>query len=347
MAAKPTSKSPKAVRSKTKEQPDRFNIMAVVQAGRLQYEAILLAASLRHTNPDFKGRLLLAEPQMNHRWDTNPSVVNPEVRACLEMLGAEFVPFKNQVFGAGYPYGNKIEALGALPKGEPFLFLDTDTLITGDLSKVPFDFDRPTASMKREGTWPTIELYGPGYSAIWKSLYDKFGLDFESSLDLSQPDEYWQRYLYFNAGFFYHRCPHEFGARFLKFAQQIRDDGPDEIVCQVLKPWLDQITLPLVVHSFNGGRQPDVSGPMDHDVTCHYRVLPLLYARERDHVVDVLEEVSAPNKIKKVLKQYEPMRRIIFQGKGRKARAMFDRDNLPRREQAIRNQLKRNKLWLR
>jgi hypothetical protein len=41
------------------------------------------------------------------------------------------------------------------------------------------------------------------------------------------------------------------------------------------------------------------------------------------------------------------MKRMIFQGKGAKARALFDRENLPRREQAIRNMLKREKLWLR
>ena len=65
--------------------------------------------------------------------------------------------------------------------------------------------------MRREGTWPQVELYGPGYAATWKSLYDRFGLDFDSSLDLSQPDEYWQRYLYFNAGWFFHQSPRAFG----------------------------------------------------------------------------------------------------------------------------------------
>ena len=129
-------------------------------------------------------------------------------------------------FGAQYAYGNKIEALLSLPEGEPFVFFDTDTLITGDLRGVPFDFDRPTASLRREGTWPKIELYGPGYTEIWKSLYDRFGLDFESSLDPDQPDEYWQRYLYFNAGFFFYSCPHEFGQRFLEFALKIRDTPP-------------------------------------------------------------------------------------------------------------------------
>jgi len=336
----------KSSKKKTK-QPKVFNLMMVGQGGRLQYEALMLVASLRHTNPDFKGRVIVAEPQMNHRWDDDPSMGNAQVREALEALGAEILPFENQVFGCGYPYGNKIEALQVLPEGEPFLFLDTDTLITGDLASVPFDFDRPTASMKRTNTWPQLELYGPGYNEIWGSLYDKFGLDFESSLDLSKPDEYWQRYLYFNAGFFYYKCPKKFGDLFLKHAREIRDNPPEELVCQEMRPWLDQVALPLTIHALGGGRVPEVSDMLDHEVTCHYRVLPLLYARERDEVVELLEEVTAPNKLKKVLKQYEPIRRMVYQNKGDKARALFDRAALPRREQAIRNRLKREKLWLR
>lgn len=339
--AKPKRAAPKPVTT------DNFNILAVVQGGRLSFEALLLAASLRHTNPDFKGRLILAEPQMNHRWDSDPSLHNEQVREALEELGAEIIPFENNVFGGGYPYGNKIEALKILPAGEPFLFLDTDTLITGDLSAVPFDFARPTASMKRENTWPQLELYGPGYGQIWGSLYDKFGLDFDSSLDLSQPDEYWQRYLYFNAGFFYYKCPKLFGELFLKHAQDIRDDPPYELVCQEMKPWLDQVALPLTIHALDGGRVPQVSDLLDHEVTCHYRVLPLLYARERDAVVELLEEITAPNKLKKVLKLYDPFKRMIYQSRGHKVRALFDRENLPRKEQAIRNKIKRNNLWMR
>ncbi|MFY0692193.1 MAG: hypothetical protein JXR14_09775 [Paracoccaceae bacterium] len=340
-AAKPKTKPRKSA------PPEPFNLMLVGQRGRLQFEALLLVASLRHTNPDFKGRVIVAEPAHNHRWDDDPRIANPDIRAMLETLGAEIVPFRSQVFGCGYPHGNKIEGLAALPEGEPFLFLDTDTLVTGDLSTVPFDFNRPTASMKREGTWPKIELYGPGYTEIWKSLYDKFGLSFEPTLDLSQPDEYWQRYLYFNAGFFYYRCPRVFGETFLHHAKEIRDTPPAALVCQELKPWLDQIALPLTLHALGGGRVPEVSQMMDHEVTCHYRVLPLLYAREADAVVETLETVAAPNKIKKLLKLYEPMRRMIYQGKGRKVRAMFDQANLPRREQMIRNQIKRANLWMR
>ena len=74
---------------------------------------------------------------------------------------------------------------------------------------------------------------------------------------------------------------------------------------------------------------------------------PALYARESDHVVEVLETVAAPNKFKKVLKTYDPMKRLVFQGKGARIREMFDRNNLPHREQLIRKAIKAKGLWLR
>ncbi len=324
-----------------------FNIVIVAQAGRLQYEAVLFAASLRHSSPDFRGRLLVAVPQPGPTWERDPSIRQGDVLDALEMLDAEIVPFQSRAFGQSYPYGNKIEALAAMPEDEPFVFFDTDTLITDDITSVPFDFDRPTASRRVEGTWPKIELYGPGYGAIWKSLYDRFGLDFDSSLDPDWPDEFWRRYLYFNAGFFFYRCPRVFGARFLQYALSIRDDPPRELVCQALDPWLDQVALPLVIHALGGGRDTLPQGLLDGSVSCHYRMFPLLYAREADRVVEVLEAVTAPNKIKKVLKGYEPMLRMIYQNRGAKVRALFDREQLPRKEQAIRNRIKSEGYWMR
>jgi hypothetical protein len=328
------------------KKPKPFNVMIIAQKGRLEYEAVLFAASLRHSSPDFAGRFFVAEPQPGPLWSRETRITDP-VRALLEESGATILPFESRVFGQSYPHGNKIEALAALPEGEPFVFFDTDSLITGDLARVPFPWDRPSASMRREGTWPQIELYGPGYGEIWRSLYVKFELEFDSTLDLSQPAEYWQRYLYFNAGWYFGACPRAFGEKFLAYAQAIRDEPPETLVCQSLDPWLDQVALPLVIHALGGGRPgPELNG-LDGEVTCHWRLLPLLYARESDRVVEVLEEVAAPNRIKKVLKEHEPMKRLIYQGRGRKARALFDRANLPRREQAIRNRLKSEGFWMR
>ena len=324
-----------------------FNVVIVGQEGRLAYEALLFAASLRHSCPDFQGRLLIAEPQPGPLWDSDPRITDSALREALSAFGAEFVPFENQHFGSTYPNGNKIEMLSALPAGEPFVFFDTDTLITGDLAAVPFDFDRPSASLKREGTWPEPQLYGPGYSALWKSLYDKFGLDFASSLDLSQPDEYWRRYLYFNAGYFYYRCPKEFGDLFLRYALAVRDDPPVALCAQSFDPWLDQIVLPLVIHALGGGRNALPAGLLDGTVSCHYRFLPLLYARESDQAIEVLEMITAPHRMKKLLKQRDAIKRMVYQGRGAKVRALFDQDNLPRREQAIRNRIKSNGFWMR
>ncbi len=332
-------------KKKAPNQP--FNVMIVGQHGRLTYEAVLFAASLRHSDPDFKGRLIVAEPQPGPLWGHDPRISDPAARALLEELGAEIVPFQSVHFGEKYMPGNKIEGLAVLPDDQPFVFFDTDTLITGPLSQVPFDFARPSASLRREDTWPQPELYGPGYHEIWSALYAKFGLDIDPTIDESQPQDYWQRYMYFNAGWFFHQSPRAFGERMLSYALAVRDDPPPELVCQPLYPWLDQIVLPLVIHSFGGARRTIPEGLLDGTVSCHYRVFPLLYAREADRVIDVLETVSAPNKIKKVLKGYDPIKRMVFQRKGHKVRALFDRDHLPLREQMIRNKIKREKLWMR
>ena len=325
-----------------------YDVLAIIQDGRLAYEAVIFAASFRAANPGFPGRLVFAEPQPGPRWHGDPRVADEAVRELLTgELGAEIRPFDATAFGADYPQGNKIEGLSVLEPDRPFVFFDTDTLFLGPLAEVPFDFDRPTASLRRTGTWPKIELYGPGYTQTWRALYDRFGLEFESSLDQSQPDEYWERYLYFNAGWFFYRDPARFGELFRRYATGIRDDPPAELICQSLDPWLDQVALPLVIHALGGGRDTLPQGLLDGRITCHYRLLPLLYAREADQVVETLERVTAPNRIKKVLKGSVAAKRFIFQRRGERARALFDRANLPKQEAAIRNRLRREKLWMR
>ncbi|MEM1428453.1 MAG: hypothetical protein AAGG09_03235 [Pseudomonadota bacterium] len=325
-----------------------FNILAIAQSGRLQYEAVLLAASLRRMDPGFPGRLIFAEPQPFGAWAGHATQIDSAAaRQALDRLEAEIMPFEAAHFGAGYPPGNKIEALAVLPPGESFVFLDTDTLVTGPLSDLPLATSRPTASMQREGTWPKVELYGPGYTATWKSLYDRFGLDFESSLDPRFPDEYWERYLYFNAGWFCGPDPALFHRTYLETALTIRDDPPPELALQSLDPWLDQVALPLAVHALGGGRPGPALDGLDGAVTCHWRVMPLLFARAPDRTIELLHEIAAPNWIKRALKEYDPFKRMIYHSKGARVRAMFDRANLPPSEARIRKRLKNAGLWLR
>ncbi|MEM9437278.1 MAG: hypothetical protein AAGA15_09570 [Pseudomonadota bacterium] len=333
--------------AKSPKKAPAFNIVVIGQKGRIGYEAALFAASLRKFSPGFSGNLFVGEPQPGPLWQDDPRIASPALKTLFEQLDAEVLPFESAHFGDSYPHGNKIEVLKALPEGEPFVFFDSDTLVTGELTDVPFDFSKPSASLNRTATWPEIELYGPGYNAIWGALYAKFALDFESSLDLSHPDEYWQRYLYFNAGFFYGSCPRKFGALFTEYAVSIRDHPPPELVCQSLDPWLDQVALPLVIHALGGGRDALAPGYLDGKTTCHYRFLPLLYARESDQTVAALEVVTTPNKVKKVLKEHEAFLRMIYQGRGTKVRALFDQGKLPRKERQIRNTIKREGYWMR
>jgi len=153
--------------TKTEQKIQPFNIVIIGQTNRLQYEALLFAASFNATNPDFPGRFFVAMPQPGPLWQDDPSISNTYILELLKEFGAELLPFENRYFGQSYPHGNKIEALAALPEGEPFVFFDTDTRIPDDLTEVPFDSDRPMASLRVEGTWPKLDLYGPGYPATW------------------------------------------------------------------------------------------------------------------------------------------------------------------------------------
>jgi hypothetical protein len=64
-------------------------------------------------------------------------------------------------------------------------------------------------------------------------------------------------------------------------------------------------------------------------------------------VVEILETITAPKEMKQLLKAWEPARKLIYQGKGReKVRPLFDRADLPPREQMIRNEIKRAGWWL-
>ena len=321
----------------------KFTLFAIVQKGRLAYEALLLAASLKATNPDQV--LTLVEPQPGPLWDDDPRI-SDAIRETLDKFDVQIIPLDNKHFGQSYPHGNKIEALRVLPTDMPFLFLDTDTLVLDDLAKVPFDFDRPTASMKREGTWPKPTPNGPALHDIWKSLFDRFNLDFATSLDPLRPSDDWEKYLYFNAGFFYARSPEIFGTLYETMALEILKNPPKELDGQKMYPWLDQIALPLVIHKQGGGRNTLPTGLMDGKITCHYRTLPLLYAREDQRVVDLLEQLAHSPELKPLLREYLPFERLVFEGEGGKLRGKLQGREW-NDEKELRKEIKRLGLWIR
>lgn len=321
-----------------------FDILLVAQAGRIQFESLLFCASLREMAPGFAGRVIVAEPQPGGAWPGDPRIDHPGLRRGLVRLGAEIRPLVAHHFGAAYPQGNKIEALTAMAEG-PALFFDSDTLVTGELRGL--EIRRPAASLRREPTWPKLQPQGPGLAEIWGALYRRFGLDFAASQDPQHGPEDWQRYLYLNAGWVAAPNGGALGALWSTMAREIRAAPPPELKGQSLDPWLDQVSLPLALSALDGGRPgPEMAG-LDGALTCHYRTLPLLFARESEQVVAVLRAVTARPWLKKILKDYDPFRRFLYQGLGDRARALFDRAALPSQELLIRKRLKSHNLWMR
>ena len=287
------------------------NILIVAQDGRLQYEALLFAASLRHFPENRDLRLVVAEPQPGPLWQGDPRISRPAIRRELRALGADIIPLHSKVFGARYPQGNKLEALALLPTGEAFAFFDTDTLITGPIAGVVAG--PPTASVGVEPTWPREPLYGPSLAQIWGALYDRFGLDMAPTLDTRFGADDWRRYLYFNAGWFTGACPHQMGERLLHYAAAIERDPPPELATQTLFPWLDQIVLPLAIAAEGGGRRDT---GLDGPKSLHYRALPEIYAYASDHAVDILEQVTRAAHVWDIFNQHVAFRRMIFKENG-------------------------------
>ena len=192
--------------------PVAFNILMIVQAGRLSAEAVLAIASLRAAGTD-ETRITLAEPQPGPLWRKDPRIADTDMYGFLTAGGARIVPLHNTQFGEAYPHGNKIEALHLLPPDEPFIFFDTDTLFLKDPQALKYDDLTPAASLRRSASWPRVETEAQR-DAIWRDLYERFDLTLE--LDERYPPDDWRRIPYYNAGWFLGPCPARFGARFVE-----------------------------------------------------------------------------------------------------------------------------------
>ena len=307
---------------------------------------ILFLASLRANSPKFEGRVFIAEPRPNQAWTMNPMIRSQHTRDLIAELGAEFIAFDNKIFGESYPYGNKIECLTAIPNDKPFLFFDSDTLILDELCDVPFDFSRPTASLRRTATWP--QPLGPGhhYADIWKDCYDICGVDYTSSLDEQFSAQDWRRYLYFNASFFFYESPTKFGALPRVCPKDQKQHAPSDHPT-IFRPLAGPSGFAHGYSQLWGGRHTLARGWLDAKTSCHYRRIPLLYAREDDRVITTLERLANQAHIRARLSQHPAFQRMIYQKQGRRLRGMIDRSHQPTSEVALCNKLKAFGYWIR
>jgi hypothetical protein len=86
--------------------------------------------------------------------------------------------------------------------------------------------------------------------------------------DAARGDGEHQCYPYYNAGVVYHAEAGRFAGTWLDMARRVWRERPAAVAGQPLRPWLDQIVLPIVLASFGvpSGRRPD---PI-HDRVVHY-----------------------------------------------------------------------------
>ncbi|MGB1035547.1 MAG: hypothetical protein ACPGVS_11030 [Primorskyibacter sp.] len=238
-------------------------ILIVAQAGRLEAEALIFVATACAAGV---GPVTIAEVQPGPLWPHDPRL-SPEGRRMLLDMGARIVPLHSQHFGARYPHGNKIEALFVLRPGEPFVFFDTDTVIIAPLNAMDWATGTAGAMARVAPTWPRVLPGGPGRRAIWRALYHRF--------ELPAPDPA----PYYCAARIHGPCARTLGTHFLRMALSIWHSPPPALAGQALRPWLDQIALPLALSAVGGGAQPDVDRALDQRLTWHYRSLALAYAR--------------------------------------------------------------------
>ncbi len=98
-----------------------FDIVLVGQRGRLQYEALLLVASLRAMAPDFSGTVYVAEPQPGPLWPDDPTM-SGEIRAALTAQGATILPFEATAFGQTYPMATRSRRYAPCQRADPSCF---------------------------------------------------------------------------------------------------------------------------------------------------------------------------------------------------------------------------------
>lgn len=221
------------------DNPADLAFLFVVDGPRLQSQAILLAATLRHHHPS--AQLIACLPAESE------IPLSDAVKAVFDACGVvcAIMPVPTQRWKQPYPHGNKIRAL-ALPRQARWsVFLDTDMVA---LAAIEFaDLPGPMqVSVVPEGiqSW-SKEL------ARWEVAYAHFGLKvpderirlLRGNRRMSPP--------YFNGGFIAIHEPDQIdGRNFGALWYETALDFDWNAKVGNKRPWLDQITLPLTMKRF-------------------------------------------------------------------------------------------------
>lgn len=269
------------MRSGTGEANTAISVSFVCEPGRLEAQALLLAASLRQAHPELS--LIAAVPR---------PLPFGTARA-LESLGVVQQAIVNLV-AADYPIGNKVAALGAGQAAGLRVFLDSDMLCMHALDWSTLQSHPLAAKPADMATF--------GDEATWRRLYERCGLPLTDERVVATLGHQ-MMYPYFNAGMIATSAASALAPVWSQLCRAI--DAMEDI--QPRRPWLDQIALPLAAATLG---LPVRSLGEDWNYPAHIKPLrgsphlvhyhqPTVVAREReltmlvDHLLSRYPQVAA------------------------------------------------------
>lgn len=270
------------------------SVYAIAQTGRLEFEALLCMASLLKFNTRRDWNFFVCTPANSNLWKENPDISQGDVAGALRRLGVNVVTFENERFGSRYPHSNKMYALAALPPDDPFIFFDSDHVFCGNVSSVDVNFNRPIARQTTMA-WPVTNRTTYSRAELWRAVYAKFAMPtcgwFRAEFDEDDP----RHFPYFNAGVFFGRAAGEFLEVYRHFMHELDESPPHILDKWSLYPYLDQVTLPLVLRTLGGDNQHHDSDYPFNAVSKHYFAASLLFfPPENTWLKEALDIITAP-----------------------------------------------------
>lgn len=206
-------------------------ILFVVHKGKLESQALLLAASLRFYNEDTFDLIACIPTQSGGI----ASGVSESVRTQLGHLNVQFVEVDNPI-GSEYLIGNKLNCLSATSHNTR-TFLDTDMVCISPL-QLPQLQEREIAVKPADR-----KTYGWS-DEQWEKAYLRY-----ADYRLTEQDQLMSTcfrelmWPYFNAGLIHiSGCP-EFSQTWSNISKELDED----VAFQNKRPWLDQLSLPLAI----------------------------------------------------------------------------------------------------
>lgn len=215
----------------------KFSIIFIVDYGKLEWQSICLAASIRAfvRDRDFEIIAYCPEDRVDGLEETT--------KTWLEKFGVDIRPLDTRSqYAPAYPHGNKILACAEPRQSSYCLFMDTDMIFVRPTNLGPlFAAGGFCAARETNARWA-------GEPGLWDRLYEQNAPD--APRDLAVFSNQRVAPSYYNAGFFgfddrpiEQKANQRFGEIWREISYQI--DADPQI--SEKRPFLDQISLPVAV----------------------------------------------------------------------------------------------------